>query len=131
MDYNINELGFLDKSIYGCITSNFITTRVIITNKQLEHIFEKHPDAYEKVLIELKNTLKSPDYIFKDNRHSDTGLVTKSISTKTEKKLFVVVKICTDSKNTVLANSVISGWTISEKRFQNYLKNKEILYKGL
>lgn len=125
----IIELGTIDKAKYSCIAKNIATNKVIITEKQLDHIAEKHPEAYDKVLIELKETLRYPDYIFKDSRHSDTGLVTKSIFAEEGNSLFIVLKVCTDNTGDSIANSVISGWTISEKRLRNYIKNKVILYK--
>jgi hypothetical protein len=43
--------------------------------------------------------------------------------------LYAVLKVCTDSQGGKHANSVISGWKISESRLQNYLRNKQLLYK--
>lgn len=43
--------------------------------------------------------------------------------------LIIVLKVCTDSQNGELANSIISGWKISEKRLANYVRNKRILYR--
>jgi hypothetical protein len=43
--------------------------------------------------------------------------------------LYAVLKVCTDSQGGKLANSVISGWKISESRLRNYLRNKVLLYK--
>ena len=42
--------------------------------------------------------------------------------------IFIVLRICTDTYNGEFANSIISGWKISEKRLQSYLRNKKILY---
>lgn len=128
MQDEIMNLGQLNTDIYSCITPNICTSDVIITEKQLFHIADHHPDAYNETLIELKETLADPDYIIKDNKHEDTGLVIKRISIG-DTYLHIVLKVCADSSNNKLANSVISGWKISEKRLQNYLRNKVILYK--
>ena len=77
---------------------------------------------------ESNATLTDPDYIIKDDKHSNTGLVIKSIPYDND-YLHIVLKICTNSQNGKLANSVISGWKISESRLRNYLRNKTILYK--
>lgn len=124
----IMELGVLNTDIYNCISPKLATDRVIISNKQLDHIADHHPEAYDEALIELKSTLESPDYIFKDDKHFDTGLVVKAILAGNT-YLYIVLKVCTDSKGGTLANSVISGWKISESRLNNYLRNKTILYK--
>lgn len=128
LNEDIIELGSLDINIYNCISPQINTDRVIITNKQLEHILDHHPEAYHEALIELKSTLATPDYIFKDDKHINTGLVVKAIQTKNT-YLYIVLRICTNSINDTLANSIISGWKISEKRLKNYLKHKTILYK--
>jgi hypothetical protein len=128
MKDEIIELGSLNIDIYKCITSNIDTDRVIITDNQLEHIAEHHPDAYDETLIELKSTLSNPEYIFKDDKHNDTGLVVKSIKTDNT-YLYIVLRVCTNSKNGKIANSVISGWKISQSRLNNYLRNKLLLYK--
>ena len=110
----IIELGNIDKSLYSCISDKIDTTRVIITNKQLIHIAAHHPEAYESLLIELKDALTKPDYIFRGNR-PNTGIVIKSIA-KDASHIYAVLKLCTDSRDGALANSVISGWIISETR---------------
>lgn len=64
------------------------------------------------------------------SENTDTGLVVREITTSNNKEnTFIVLKICTNSENGKYANSIISGWKISEKRLQSYIRNKEILYK--
>jgi hypothetical protein len=128
MQNEIMELGFLDINIYNCISHQIDIDKVVITSTQLDHIAEHHPESYDETLIELKSTLANPDYIFKDDRHKDTGLVVKAIPTGNT-YLYVVLKVCTNSEGGKLANSVISGWKISERRLNNYLRNKTLLYK--
>ncbi len=41
----------------------------------------------------------------------------------------VVLRIATSKDDPEYKNSIISCWNISEKRLQNYLRNKQILYK--
>lgn len=131
MNFEVKELCKLDYDIYSCITEKIATDRVVLTSKSVIHIADHHPDAYNEVLIELKDTIINPDYIISDNNHDYTGLVIKKIESEEEGNLntFIVLKVCTDSKNGELANSIISGWKISDKRLQSYLRNKQILYK--
>ena len=131
MNYDVKELCNLDVSIYKCITENIDTDRVVLTNKSVLHIADHHPDAYNDVLIELKETIMSPDYIISDEKHENTGLVIKKIAedNNTDEHTFIVLKVCTDSQNGQLANSIISGWKISDKRLRSYLRNKQVLYK--
>ena len=129
MSNNVRELGNLSKEIYKCITDEIDTERVIITEEQLNHIANHHPEAYDSVVKEVQNAIAKPDYIIKDKNKKDTGLVVKRVSIE-DSYVYLVLKICTDSKGGRLANSIISGWHISRKRLQNYLRNCTILYKG-
>ena len=124
------EICSLDINLYKCITSKIATDRVVLTEKSLLHMSNSHPDAYENVLASLSETVFDPDYIIKDECHDDTGLVIKEIhSSHFSGMTIIVLKICTNTLNGVFANSILSGWKISKKRLQSYLRNKTILYK--
>lgn len=72
---------------------------------------------------ELKDIIENPDYIIKDTKHTDTGLVIK----KYDKDLVIVLKLNTsDNKK---KNSIITIWEIKEKRFERYLLTHKIIYK--
>lgn len=131
MNQDLKELCSLDINLYKCVTPDIATARVVLTEKSVLHIAEHHPDAYEDVLIELKETIREPDYIFKDDKHVDTALVIRRIASfrETSNSTFIVLRICTDTKDGKLANSIISGWEISDSRLSNYLRHKQILYK--
>ena len=127
----VKELCRLDINLYKCVSEQIDTDRVVITNKSVIHIADHHPEAYEDVLIELKDTINNPDYIIKDDKHNDTGLIIKKIlnSEGKDEHTFVVLKICIDSQDDQLANSIISGWKIGGRRLNSYLRNKHVLYK--
>lgn len=123
----IHSLGKLNLEIYSCITTDFITDEVIITEEQLSHIREKHPEAYQDTLLYVKDVLDYPDYIFKDKKEN-SGIVVKKIINEEEHSL-LVIKIITSKDNKDYKNSVITGWKITEKRLNNYIRNKNIIYK--
>lgn len=123
----IHSLGKLNLEIYSCITTDFITEEVIITEEQLSHIREKHPEAYQDTLLYVKDVLDDPDYIFKDKKEN-SGIVVKKIINEEEHSL-LVIKIITSKDNKDYKNSVITGWKITEKRLNNYIRNKNIIYK--
>lgn len=125
---DVLDLGSLDIELYKCITDQIATDKVIISEKQLLHMKGHHPESYTETLIELKGTIQAPDYIFRDNKHPLTGLVVRRLDSSAG-SVYIVLRICTDSEGGNLANSVISGWKISEKRLENYIRNKVILYK--
>lgn len=124
---DVHRVGKINRNIYKCITEDIVTDEVIITDNQVQHILDRHPDAYENVIDYLSEIIREPDFIIED-KHENTGLVIKGI--KTEKEYAqMVLRICTSGDNPDYKNSVISCWEISEKRLQNYLRNKRILYK--
>lgn len=123
----IYNLGILNWEIYDCISNDHITDQVIITEEQIAHIRERHPDAYADTIRYVRDILNDPDYIFRDKR-PNTGLVVKRIENADESSLLVLKIITADDKKNY-KNSVITGWKITEKRLYNYLRNKDIIYK--
>ncbi len=95
------SLGTLDWSIYECISDKHVTDEVIITEEQLYHIRDKRPN---------------------------TGLVIKRISCGDDNML-LVLRISTSEDKEGYKNSLITSWKITEKRLNNYLRNKEVIYK--
>ena len=123
----IQNLGELDWKIYECISKNRICDEVIITDEQVKHIRERHPEAYMDTMYYLKRIIDDPDYIFKD-KQPNTGLIVKKIENAKESAL-LVLKILTVNDRKDYKNSVITGWKITERRLNNYLRNKEIIYR--
>lgn len=121
----VHSLGKLNLKIYDCITKDFVTDDVIITEEQLLHIRERHPEAYQDTLHYVEDILKDPDYIFRDKR-PNTGLVVKRI-TEEQRNSLLVIKIVTSKDKRGYKNSVITGWKITEKRLNNYIRNKDIM----
>lgn len=113
-------------SIYKCISNEYVTDEVIITEKQLLYIQEKHPEAYDNTIGYIIYILEQPDYIIKDT-HPNTGLVIKQIMS-CEKHLLLVLRVCT-SCNKGYKNSIITSWEISDARLNNCHRNKRIHYK--
>ena len=123
----MHSVGKINRDIYSCITKDIITDEVIITDNQIQHILERHPEAYKEVIDYLSEIIWEPDFIMED-KHNNTGLIIKKIKTGKEYTQ-IVLRICTSGDNPNYKNSIISCWKISERRLQNYLRNKTILYK--
>lgn len=123
----VHFIGKLDKNIYKCVTEDIVTDEVIITDNQIEHIRERHPKDYNEVVEYISTALKNPDYILED-KHKNTGLVIKSMEDRKD-NIQMVLRIHTSVDKKGFKNSIISCWKISNKRLQNYLRNKKILYK--
>ena len=122
----VHSVGKINREIFKCITEDIRTDEVIITDNQIQHIKDRHPEIYDKVLNNIQEAIRVPDYIIRD-KHEYTGLVIKRIEIESG-ILQVVLRLCTSEDEQGYKNSIISCWELSEKRLQNYLRNKEILY---
>ena len=119
-------IGRIDREIFRCIAEDIVTEEVVMTDNQLQHILQRHPEVFPVVMDVVRDTLRDPDYIIED-KHPYTGLVVRRLETGSE-SLQVVLRICTSEDQPGYKNSVISCWEISERRLKNYLRNKKILY---
>ena len=104
----IHSLGVLNWQIYDCISNKHMSDEVIITDEQLQHIRERHSEAYTDVLFYIRAILADPDYIFQD-KMVNTGLIVKRIQHKKESAV-LVLKIITPDDKKYYKNSVLTCW---------------------
>lgn len=104
----VHLVGKINRNIYRCITEDIVTDDVIITENQMQHILDRHPEAYKEVIDYLSDIIREPDLIIKD-KHKNTGLVVKKIKTGNEYAQ-MVLRICTSNDDPNYKNSVISCW---------------------
>ena len=125
---DVHYLGKIDKEIYQCVTDNITTDEVVITDNQIEHIKEKHPNDYERYYQYLTRIVQDPDYILEANK-PHTALVLKRIEDN-GKHYQLILRLHTSDDPKDYKNSVITFMKISEKRYNRYLRTKKILYKA-
>ena len=123
----MNFICNLDPTIYKVITTSIVTTQVIITDRQLEHIREHHPDISETVIEQLEKIISSPDYIIETDMPS-TANILKHLEIN-GKGYQLILRIKTDSDPVEFQNSIITLMSVNEKRYRQYLRNRKILYK--
>lgn len=123
----MNFICNLDPTIYKVITTSIVTTQVIITDRQLEHIRERHPDISETVIEQLEKIISSPDYIIETDMPS-TANILKHLEIN-GKGYQLILRIKTDSDPVEFQNSIITLMSVNEKRYRQYLRNRKILYK--
>lgn len=124
---DVQTVGRIDIEKYRCITDGITTDEVIITDERIQHIEAHHPGHYEKVSPFLQAAFDAPDYILKD-KNPNTALILKEVE-KDGLRIQVVLRLHTSTDVEGFKNSIISAWEISENRWNNYLRNKTILYK--
>ena len=125
---DVQYIGKIDKNIYKCVTEDLQTDEVIITDIQVQHIKERHPDDYEKYFKYAEDILKEPDYILEANK-PDTAFILKHINDN-GKNYEMILRLKTSKDPENYKNSVITFLKISEKKWKKYLRNKKILYKS-
>ncbi len=123
----VHLIGKIDKEIYKCITDDIITDEVVITDNQIQHIKERHPNDYERFSRYFGEIVSRPDYIIEANK-PDTAVILKEIVDAGE-KFQTVLRICTTKEPEGYKNSIITFLKIDEKRWNRYLRTKKILYK--
>ena len=117
----------LNPEIYNRVVPIIKTCHVIITDKQLIHIRERHPDISEIVMERLAEIIQEPDYIIATEK-----LYTANVLKRIEcngKSYQLVLRIYTDGDPDGFQNSIITFMSVNEKRYQQYLRNRRILYK--
>lgn len=117
----------LNPEIYNRVVPIIKTCHVIITDKQLIHIRERHPDISETVMERLAEIIQEPDYIIATEKIY-TANVLKRIECN-GKSYQLVLRIYTDGDPDGFQNSIITFMSVNEKRYQQYLRNRRILYK--
>lgn len=123
----VHAVGKINKDIYKCVTEDIATDEVVITDNQIQHIMDRHPNDYEKFSKYFGRIVSEPDYIIKANK-PDTAVILKEITDDGE-KFQTVLRLCTSKEPQGYKNSIITFLKIDEKRWNRYLRTKEILYK--
>ncbi len=124
------ENWYIDIETFKCITNDITTDEVIITEERIQHIKERHNNDFLEIQPYIQDILSMPDYILADSKRENTGLILKQITENNGLKVQVVLRVHTSKDRKGLKNSIISAWKISDSRWNNYLRNKKILYKS-
>ena len=69
-------IGKIDRKKFEKISNDITVEEVILTDKQIEHIKERHTNDYERYFKYIKNIVENPDYIIKDAK-PNTGFLLK------------------------------------------------------
>lgn len=126
---NVQYIGKIDRSKFSKITNDITTDDVILTERQVEHIKERHPNDYEQYFDYIKEIVENPDYIIRDTK-SNTGFLLKEFVDK-DKRFQLILRLHTNEDNKEYKNSIITFLKVSEKKYNQYLRNKEIVWKRL
>lgn len=124
---DVHFIGKIDKNIYKCITEDIVTDEVIITDNQIQHIKDRHPNDYERFSQYFSEIIANPDYILEANK-PNTAFVLKQIE-KDGVNFQLILRLRTSQDPKGYKNSVITFLKIEQKKWDKYLRNKKILYR--
>lgn len=123
----VHVVGRINIEIYKCITVDIVSDEVIITDNQIQHIMDRHPNSYERFSSYFKEIIEDPDYIIEANKPY-TALVLKEIKAENE-EFKMVLRLATSKDMPGYKNSIITFMRINEKEWKRLLRNKKVLYK--
>ncbi|MGN0467374.1 MAG: PBECR2 nuclease fold domain-containing protein [Acutalibacteraceae bacterium] len=122
----MHYIGKINREIYKCVTEDIITDEVIITEKQIEHIKERHPNDIERYYDYIKEIVENPDYILEANK-PNTAFILKHIIDN-GKNYQLILRLKTSDDPILYKNSVITFLRVDDRKWAKYLRNKKILY---
>lgn len=122
-------IGKIDTKKFEKISDDIIVEEVILTDKQVEHIKERHPNDYERYFKYIKRIVENPDYIIRDTK-PNTGFLLKEFL-EDDKRFQLILRLQTSNDISGYKNSIITFLKISEKKYNQYLRNKEIVWRRL
>jgi len=124
----VQYVGKIDRNLYKVITKDITTDEVVITDNQIQHIKERHPNDYERYSSYIPEIIGNPDYILED-KNPNTALILKEITdTDVNERFQLILRLHTSNDVQGRKNSVITYLNINKSRYEQYLRNKKILY---
>lgn len=103
-----------------------------MTDKQREHINERHPEILEKYEKYFSKIIDEPDYILKDNARENTALILKTLFVNNKRigSVNLVLRLAIENDDEHNKNSIITCIPIGKSRLKSYINNGKIVYKN-
>ena len=120
-------IGKIDPEIFEGKFGKLMTDEVIITERQIQHIKERHPQDYERYAGYIPQILKEPDYILEANKPNSAVLLKRFLSNGEHLQLVLRIKTPFDPKE--FNNSIITFSRLHAKEWKRFIKNKKVIYK--
>ncbi len=128
---DVRYIGKIDREIYKCVTPDITTDEVVITEERIQHILEQHPQIEHVVIINnLAEALADPDYLLQDTyaEHKENTAIVLKMFHDNDMGYRIILRLATSTDSDGNKNSVITAFSISQKKWAKYLRNKRILY---
>ena len=129
MSYMLKYIGKINVKLFREISQNIITDKVILIDKQRQHIKSRHPGILEKYEKYFSQCVENPDLILKDKTRKNTALVLKTIYEDNLVTINLVIRLAIIGDDSRNKNSIITCIPIGRNRLKSYIKNSKIIYK--
>ena len=123
---NVIDIAQLDETLLTNSNFKLLTKKLVLTNKSIDHIKERHPNDYEDVIKDISNMVQYPDFIMIGNK--PYTLVYMASNSKGH-MYQVVIRLKDEDMNDEFQNSIITLNRVNEKRYKRYKKSRKIIYK--
>lgn len=117
----------LDKNLYSVVTKDIASDEVIITDEQIKHIKERHPNDFESFSSCFAEIINDPDYIIEANK-PNTAMVLKEITVH-GRNLKLILRLKTSKDPDEYKNSIITFQHIRDKEWRRIVRNMKVLYE--
>jgi hypothetical protein len=104
-----------------------VTEDVVLTEKQLQHILDRHPGDYERFSGYFRDIIACPDYILEANK-PNTAVILKEVC-EGEEVFKTILRLATSTDTSGYKNSIITFMKIDQKEWNRLIRQKKILYK--
>ena len=134
-DIKLQYIGKINTELYKEISQKIITDEVVLTDKQREHIEQRHPQILEKYEKYFTEIVEKPDYILKDNARENTALLLKTVKLTNRSEevigsINLVLRLAVEGDDVNNKNSIITCIPIGKTRLQSYKNNGKIIYEN-
>jgi len=120
-------VGRIDREMFKGVPVNITTDEVIITDEQIQHIKDRHPNDFERYERYMREIVEEPDYILEANRPASAVLLKEYI--EVDKRFYLILRLQTQDDLSERKNSIITFLKTNKKEWRRFLKNKKVLYK--
>ena len=122
----IKNLGKIDITLLESEYGKIQTNEIIITNERTMHIKERYPEDFELFNKYGTESVRHPDMIIKDEKHTETIFMIKKLPGT---NLNVVVRVVLETDEDGLKNSVMTFYRIRERNLRKLEEKNKLLYK--
>ncbi|WP_277301190.1 hypothetical protein [Veillonella montpellierensis] len=123
---NVIDIAQMDETLLKNSDFKLLTKNLVLTDKSINHIKERHPNDYKDVIKDISNMVQSPDSIMIGNKPHTLIYMTRNSRGHMYQ---VVIRLRDEGMSDEFQNSIITLNRVNEKRYKRYKKSREFIYK--